>query len=79
MLGRDGAVLKTSGRKGWFVKPSLNRTEPEDHGTQVIWVADDVSLKSVSSHADRHGDKVLGWPAINVDLVSEWLPMLSRV
>ena len=61
MFGRDGAVenfLKASGRKGWFVKPWLNRTEPEDHGTQVIWVADDVSLKSALSQADRHGDKV---------------------
>ena len=78
---RDGAVekfLKASGRKGWFVKPWLNRAEPEDRGTQVIWVADDVSLKSALSQANRYGDKVLGLACTNVDLVFELLPMPSQ-
>ena len=57
----EGAVdkyLKASGKSGWFIKPWLDRNEPEDHGTQIIWVGEEVPLSDALSKADRYGEQV---------------------
>ena len=61
------------------MKPWLNRTDVEIMVLKSFWVADDVSLKSALSQADRCGVKSWVWPAINAGLVSELLLTLSHV
>ena len=51
-------VLESLKKSGWFIKPWLDRNDPEDHGTQIIWVGEDVPLSDALPKADRYGEQV---------------------